>query len=497
MLGVVDLGELKEDLGLRGGSGRFMIIAALAILLVYGVVAVYHVRKPLPSGIDVATPWRAASDVTFLLDSTFIAPDGEQRQDAVIFDEVFRLIRNAERLVVLDMFLVNDFAGTVAAEHRPLSRELTDALIQRKTERPELIAVLITDPFNTLYGGLESPLFSELREAGIHVVETDLTRLRDPNPFWSGFWRLCCQWFGNSADRGWLPDPVGAGHITLRSYLDLLNFKANHRKTLIVDAGEDWLGLVTSANPHDASSRHSNQALRFRGPAVLDLLATEEAVARFSGAEALFDGLATAPEPAAEVSNPALRIVTEAQIREAVLAMIEGAEPGDALDLAMFYLTQRDVVRAFAAAAARGVWVRILLDPNKGAFGRDMGGIPNRQVAMELMRAGIEVRWCNTRGEQCHSKFLLHRQEDGSAEMLAGSANFTRRNIDNYNLETGVQLRGSLETPALLAAHEAFEALWNNEPGRIHSVPYETYADHSRWRYLVYRFMEATGLSTF
>lgn len=474
-----------------------MTIAVFAILLLYVVTAGYHVRKPLPSGIDVATPWRPATDVTFLLDSTYLDPDGEQHQDAVIFDEVFRLIAQAERVVVLDMFLVNDFAGTVQAQHRPLSRELTDALIRRKSERPELSAVLITDPFNTLYGGLESPLFAELREAGIHVVETELRRLRDPNPFWSGFWRICCQWFGNSAGGGWLPDPVGAGRITLRSYLDLLNFKANHRKTLVADANDGWVGLVTSANPHDASSRHSNQALRFRGPAVLDLLATEAAVARFSGAGDLFDDLGAVPEPAAEAPEAALRIVTEARIREAVLALIEGAEAGDALDLAMFYLTQRDVVRAFKAAAARGVWVRALLDPNKGAFGRDMGGIPNRQVAMELMRAGVEVRWCNTRGEQCHSKFLLRRRADGSAEMLAGSANFTRRNIDNYNLETGVQLRGSLEMPALLEAHEAFEALWNNEPQRIHSVPYETYADHSRWRYLVYRFMEATGLSTF
>jgi len=482
--------------GSKGGRRLVMALILLAMLGVYVAMAFHHGHKALPAGLDVATPWREPADVAWLVDSTYLDDHGRQHREAMIFDEVFRLIGGAERLVVLDMFLVNDFAGDVQEGHRPLSRELAEAMIARKRARPELTAVLITDPFNTLYGGLRSPLFAEMREAGVRVIETDLRRLRDPNPTWSAFWRLCCQWFGNSPRHAWLPDPVGAGRVTLRSYLDMANFKANHRKTLVVDDGEDWVGLVTSANPHDASSRHSNQAIRFRGEAALDLLASEWAVASFSGAADAF-AVPEATPAATRGTESGLRVVTEARIREAALTLIDEARAGERLDLAMFYLSHRTVVRALIRAGERGVVVRVLLDPNKGAFGRKGSGIPNRQVAMELTRAGVPVRWCNTEGEQCHSKFLLRQQADGGVDLLAGSANFTRRNLDNFNLEANVHLRGSSEQAALAAALATFDRRWANEPGRIHSVDYATYADHTRWRYLAYRFMEATGLSTF
>lgn len=76
---------------------------------------------------------------------------------------------------------------------------------------------------------------------------------------------------------------MGPGQVTLRSYLTLLNFKANHRKTLVVDEGDRWTALVTTANPHDASSAHSNLGLTFQGPAVAELLDSELAVVRMAG----------------------------------------------------------------------------------------------------------------------------------------------------------------------------------------------------------------------
>ena len=50
----------------------------------------------------------------------------------------------------------------------------------------------------------------------------------------------------------------------------------------------------------------------------------------------------------------------------------------------MFYLSERQIVKALITAKERGVNVRVLLDPNKDAFGREKNGIPNRQVASEL-----------------------------------------------------------------------------------------------------------------
>ncbi|MFN2381864.1 MAG: phospholipase D family protein [Guyparkeria sp.] len=487
----------------RYRPGKRTLMALLSIgLLAWLIVGTWHVYKPMPGGLDVATPWVPATEVTFLANATYTTPDGDHVSDRQIFDAIGEMVTGARRLVVLDMFLFNDFAGEASDGHRPLSAELTETLVEQRRRHGDLDAVLITDPVNTVYGSIDSPHLGRLRAAGVQVIPTDLDRLRDPNPIWSGLWRLCCRWLESEPDSGWLPNPLAQDRsATLAAWMRLLNFKANHRKTVVVDRGDHrgdgWVGLVTSANPHDASSRHGNVALRFSGPGVLDLLATEQAAARLSGAERAF----TLPSPPRghhlDSNEGRLRILTEARIREAAVTIIEAAETGERLDLAMFYLAHREVINALKRAATRGVKLRVLLDPNHDAFGRQKSGIPNRPVGMELHRAGVEVRWCNTDGEQCHSKLLLHHAADGSGRLLLGSANFTRRNLDNFNMETNVDWQAPAEHPALLAASAFFERRWRNKNGERHSLPFAEYADDSSWRYWRYRLMEATGLSTF
>lgn len=478
---------------------RPLRLMCLLLLSAWLLTALYHRYKPLPEDVGRAWPARAAEDVALLADDTWVnegaGDDPERHHQQAIFDEFFRLIGQADRLIVVDMFLYNDMAGATTGNLRPLSEQLTEALVTRKRQRPHVRAVLITDPFNTLYGGVEAPQLQRLRDAGVEVVFTDLTRLRDSNPVWSGLWRLCCQWFGNDTDGGWLPNPTGDGKVTLRTYLSLINFKANHRKTLVVDEGDRWTGLVTSANAHDASSAHSNIALRFSGAAALDLLQSELAVAAFSGAR-LGDNWPTPPAAgAADSAEATLRVLTEGAIRDALLAAVDEAEKGDRLDVGVFYLSHRPLVDALARARQRGVTVRLLLDPNKDAFGREKNGVPNRQVASELHAEGVAVRWCATHGEQCHTKMLLR---DGRRPLLiAGSANYTRRNLDNLNLETSVALRAAADHPALAAARALFERRWSNTDGRLFSLPYAAYQDDSAWRKALYRVMEFTGWSTF
>ena len=81
--------------------------------------------------------------------------------------------------------------------------------------------------------------------------------------------------------------------------------------------------------------------------------------------------------------------------------------------------------------------------------------------------------------------------------LIAGSANFTRRNLDNLNLETSVQLTAAADHPAMTTARDAFQRRWSNPDGKLFSEPYEAYSDDSRLRYALYRFMEFTGWSTF
>jgi hypothetical protein len=471
-----------------------------ALFLCYLAMAVYQVCKPLPEGIGREYPLRSASAVTLLTDVTYLDAAGVRQSDQQVFDEALRLIGQARRAIVIDMFLFNDFYGANAAPPlRPLSAQLTRALVERKRAVPGLQAVLITDPINTLYGGMPSTYLEALRAAGIEVVITDLTRLRAPNPAWSGLWQLCCRWAGNSEDGGWLPSPFGRGKVTLRSYLALLNLNANHRKTLVVDVGNGWAGLVASANPHDGSSAHGNVALRFDGAAALDLLRSERAVAAMSGARwpRALAAMQAGPAAAADTDSTRVQIVTEGRIRDALLGNVARAKAGERLDIAVFYFSHRTLLKAVIAARQRGVHVRVLLDPNEDAFGRKKNGIPNRQAALELHRAGVPVRWCDTHGEQCHAKLLLRRGSDGGAELIAGSANYTRRNLDDYNLETSARVLAAANAPVMEQATAYFEQSWHNGDGRRISLPYSAYADDSRWRYWRYRFTEYTGLSSF
>lgn len=472
----------------------------LVLLACYLISAAWQACKPLPAGIGRNFPVASAGDVALLTDITYVDAAGARHSDQQVFDEILRLIGQAQRVVVMDMFLFNDFAGADAAPSlRPLSAQLTRALVERKRAVPGLQVVMITDPINTLYGGMPSKHLDALRAAGIETVVTDLNRIRAPNPAWSGLWQLCCRWLGNSDRGGWLPSPFGQGEATLRSYLALLNLKANHRKTLVVDSGRDWVGLVASANPHDGSSAHGNVALRFRGPAALDLLRSERAVVEMSGAAWPRSLISIAPSalPTGSADGSRVQILTEGRIRDALLASIASAKPGDRLDIAVFYFSHRGLVKAVAAAQQRGVKVRVLLDPNEDAFGRKKNGIPNRQVALELDLAGVPVRWCDTHGEQCHAKFLLKRSAAGEAELVVGSANYTRRNLDDYNLESSARVLAATDTAAMSRAASYFEQSWSNTEGRRISLPYARYADDSRLRYWRYRFTEATGLSSF
>ncbi|WP_097459375.1 phospholipase D family protein [Mangrovitalea sediminis] len=467
---------------------------APGLLLIAAILlALYQTRKPLPKGLSIATPLRAASGVRFLSDVTYVDGEGRRACDQQLFDEIIRMVRGARRRIVLDMFLFNPFQGKLPERHRSLCDELTSVLLERKRALPELDILLLTDPFNTLYGGMRAPHLECLAAAGVQVINTRLTRLRDSNPLWSVFWRIACRPFGNSCRGGWLPNPVGPGKVTLRTYLVLLNFKANHRKTLVVDEGDGWRGLVTSANPHDASSAHDNVGLVFSGAAAHDLLRTELAVARFSGA-----AMAEEPEiPQEREAKVGLQVLTESRIRDAMLCALEGAGAGDEVRLIMFFLAHRGLVRALKAAVRRGVRLRILLDPNRDAFGREKRGIPNRPVAHELQKEGIPVRWADTHGEQCHTKLLLVTGPERDAELILGSANATRRNLNDYNLETDIRLVAPGDTDAIRDAETLFERQWHNTPGQHFSVAYGVYAEASRWRYGLYRLLEASGWSVF
>jgi phosphatidylserine/phosphatidylglycerophosphate/cardiolipin synthase-like enzyme len=471
-----------------------------ALGTLWAVLIVYHLTKPLPDGLSVSGPARDPSGMEFLFDLTY-QRDDETVVEQEIFDRILSMIDEADRFVVMDMFLFDGEHGG-DRDYRPLSAQITDHLLARKNAVPNLDVRFITDEINNFYGAYVGEEIQRLQAGGIQVVTTRLSTLRDSNPLFSAGWRMTVGWLG-TAGPGWLPHPLSSTgpKVTARGYLKLLNFKANHRKLIVTDKG----CLVASANPHDASSFHSNIAFHGTGPICSDILASERAVASFSGGlvegwPAYETGEAASASSSASSSASAgtVQFVTEKEILEALLEALASAGSGDRVDLAMFYLSHRQVVEALVDADRRGASVRLVLDPNKDAFGREKGGIPNRQVAYELVSRSdgrIQLRWYDTHGEQFHTKLVMVTRAD-SVAILGGSANLTRRNIGDFNLEANLSFSLPRGDPLARSVGDYFERVFGNQGGE-HTLPFEAYRDDSLLKRIRYRVEEFTGFCSY
>ena len=448
--------------------------------------ALWQAMKPMPPGTRIATSWYPvpAAQVGFIADTTAADAYGRPLVTQAIFDQMLAVVNAAREFIVLDYFLFNDepaSAADAAMPIRALSKELRDALLARRHAYPALRILFITDPINTGVGGVPSNDFAMLRAAGVDLVVTDRGRLRDASFLWAQLWRLT---IGR-----------GRGHGRLES--------ANHRRTLIADDGHGGLvGVVGSADPRDASSTYSNVAAKFSGPVLAPLLASELAIARFSGwSGALGPPPGPPPKEGAIPDARAAKIslATESAIQKSLLEHINAAGNGDAIDIAMFHVADRSVIEALLAANTRGVHVRLILDPDKDSLGE--ASIPNGPVASELVTASdgaIHVRWYRTHGEEFHSKLVLIY---GARQLWAtlGSADLTRRNLADYDLNANVAIETGAGMPLALQMRDYFEVLWSNRAlqGVEYSADFGVYADPSQAHYWLYRLMDWTGIASF
>lgn len=495
---------------------RRLILTAIA--LAWAATAYWQTDKPMPEGTSLASSWYnvPAGNVTFIADISAADAYGRPVVSQAIFDEVLRVIGSARQFIVLDYFLFNGWHSELAGSGPPLralSGELRDALIAQRQAHPELRVLFITDPINEVYGSDPSRDLLLLRAAGVDVAVTDLDRLRDSNPIYSGLWRLGISWWdGGGRGTGWLPNPLDEDDrpITFGSWARLINFKANHRKVIVADDGQGGLtGIVGSANPHDASSAHSNVAVKVTGPVLIPLLQSELSIARFSGWRGHMElpaanaNIAGDDDPAGVAAGRIARvkIITEGAILKGVLDHLGSTGRGDNIDIAMFYLSDRAVIEALLDASRRGVAIRLILDPNKDAFGHTKSGIPNTTVGSELVSASdgkIRVRWYRTHGEQFHTKLVMVYGPQRLWFTL-GSANLTRRNLDNYNLEANLAVEAGRASALATQILDYYDSLWSNHAalGIEYTADFAVYSDPAQSHYWLYRVMELTGLSTF
>jgi phosphatidylserine/phosphatidylglycerophosphate/cardiolipin synthase-like enzyme len=481
---------------------RLLLVALLAGWL---VMAYWQTVKPLPQGTHVAGPVcpAAAGQVSFIADITAADAYGHLVVSQAIFDEALKVVRGARHFIVLDYALLGAAAG--AQPQRPVAAELTDALLEAKRTQPDLKVLLITDPVNERYGASRATELTLLRAAGVEVVLARLDTLRDANYLYSSLWRLTL---------GWWDGPRGPLGFELRR----LNFKADHRKVLIADdGGEGLVAVVGSANPQDAQSGWSNLAARVAGDSLGALLASELAIARFSGWTGDSEPYLRAADPRApeqcsrgvpaavpaplSADTARVQVLTEGALRSALLGHAQASGRGDAIDVAMFGFADRGVIEALLDASRRGVAVRLILDPSEDATTAVPSRLPNQPAASELVArsaGAVRVRWYRTHGERFHTALVLFSGTQ-NLWMTVGSANLTRRGLDDYNLEANLAIEVLRDAPLAAQAQGYFDTLWNNRAalGIEYTAAFAAYADSRQADYWLYRLLEGAGFSAF
>ena len=457
----------------------------ILILLLIIIPIIYSLNTKNPPGTNVSSDFRDA-DCEFLYDLTYLK-DGKRLHEKKIFKREMELIKNAQDFLMLDFFLFNDeYPNTMNFPSQV--EEMTDLLIAKKKENPKMPILFVTDPINNFYGAYEEDNLKRLRENGIEVVVTDLNKMRDSNALVSGIYRAYLQWFGTS-DGGWIKNffDKDADKVNVRSILKLANFKGNHRKVLISEKE----ALVASANPHDPSAHHSNVAMVFRGKSMEDLIKSESI---------FFDKLPNVIEKfnAEEVTSPyKLKVITEGKIYDEFSKNIKESKKGDEINLGIFYISEFRILRELGEAAKRGVDVKIIADLNKDAFGLEKNGSPNRPALSELKEdyPDINIRWYQTSGEQFHTKFIYFDFKDRDPLAILGSANFTRRNLDNFNLETNLAIEMKKDSPMAGEMKNYYARIWNNEDGD-YTLPIEDFYESRFIMRILWKIQEKTGLCT-
>ncbi|MEI2464908.1 phospholipase D-like domain-containing protein [Niallia taxi] len=476
---------------MRKKRKKLIISIFIVFFSIYISVLLYHTLKPLPQGISYEGPIHSVrdKDIEFLEDTTYKDEAGNQKLHQEILARMLKEIDEAEQFIVIDMFLFNSDTNDDQT-YPKIAKAVTDKLVEKKEKNPAMKLIFITDPVNTTYHSYPTPELTRLKNSGAKVVETNMEGFRDSNPLYSTLWRLSFKWFGHG-DNGHIPNMLAdsAPDVTVRSYLDLLNVKANHRKVLITEN----TAIVSTGNMHDASGYHSNIAYVVKGNIINDLLETEESVYRLMDKTSF-----PAVKPSEEKGDIQLQLLTEGKIAKQVINGIHSTNKGDTIWIGMLYLADRPVMDELIDAAARKVQINLILDPNQNSFGNKKAGLPNIPTAAELMKKGneqIAIRWYNTGKEQYHSKLMLIESEKKNI-IIAGSANYTRRNLHDLNLETNLKIAASSDAQIMKETKSYFEKLWTNKDGK-YTKDYSTEDELPAFRYLLYRLQRILWFTTY
>ncbi len=486
----------------------------MILFILYVINFLYHTTKSLPDGISFAGNYHEVNneDISFYYDLTYETIHGDIVTEHQIYDQIFSIINKSESFILIDLFLIDrrdEYAQGGNKIYRHLSKELVDSLIERNN-KGDVQIYFMTDYLNTFYGSLSNKNFGELENSGINVYFSDLKFLRDSNPFYSSFWRIFLSWIdlpNYTCEKSLIG--YGGDKVCFRSIFYALNFKANHRKIVVADFTEDKnlrvASVFTSGNPSDYGSRHSNVAVVIEENASrkglwTDILHSEKTLAEKSDANFLDIKI---PEEEYKITEYNLnenksyvKFLGEKEIKKDFIKEIENSVEGEEINIAQFLLTDQDVSNSLIDASKRGVKIKIILDPSSQLFGKDTKGMPNYHAVDYILdktkksTTPVEIKFYNTHAEEYHSKLMIIKKKDGKIIIYVGSANLTRRNLDDLNLEADVKILSRVDSEFALDIQTYFDKLWNNLDGKFTE---NNNIKSSKLNYLKFRLQEFTG----
>lgn len=527
--------KLKKTFGL-------FILSPVIWVLITGCAGVKTCRtNPEPKRLTVCSPWFYVSEDDIDLQESYSGFDPRTQQrfsHLTIGDKAIDMINNAEDVILASVFLFDIFYSKDQPQ-RDIVGEITNAVVQKKKDNPQISVVLILDPVNRAYGRRISPAVKTLLENGVDVFYSDLLSTRSATALGLGQLGNNILRFADTISFGIvtkllsipatpklpLDNPLDEKGLSLEAIWNALTLKANHRKLLVTDCDGTYEAMVTSANPHNASIPNTNFSVTVKGDIAKyiymvireDIIYSKKLnmVDWSNNSKAYkknFLNNVLTPLPERNInhyvyssSSPvAVSFVTESCIRRSVIQMLKNAREDDIVRIQMFYLSDFKVIKAIIKTAKRlKNPMLIILDPSKDAFGVKKDGTPNRQVAAYLMKKkkklglNLDIRWYDTHGEQNHAKIMSITNTNPARqkyELINGSANWTGKNLKDINLEANIRLRDAKKI--VNKFNSLFDLFWQNSDGMVYTIEYEgKYQAHTgldkwkngeRWGYVAW-----------
>ena len=511
---------------------RCMFLGMILLIFATGCSSVRtYDQNVIPERLKVHSPWFYVSEDDVDLQESYIGFDPQtQRRFAhlTIGDKAIEMINDADKVILASVFLF-DVLYVDREPQRDIVNEISNAIIEKKRSNPTITVVVVLGPINRAYGRRIGPAVKRLLDNGVDFFYSDLVSTKSATIFSVGeLFRDTLRFVDNisfgiagqilsipARPKIPLPNPLDEEGLSLESLWYVLALKANHRKLLVTDSADTYEAMITSANPHNASSSFANYSVTVKGDLAkyiymviredvihskkLDMVdwSNKSKDYQESFLTEILPPILPSDINAHSLSTSrqvAVSFITESRIRDKIIEMLSSAEDEDEVRIQMFYLSEFKVIDAIIDTAKRlKKPVRIILDANKNAFGSKKDGTPNRQVAAHLMQKkkelglNLQIRWYDTGLEQNHAKIMSITNTDAQKpkyELMNGSANWTGKNLKDINLEANVCVKGSEKVVSKF--NRLFDLLWNNSDGMVYTVPYqgkyEAHTGMNKWR---------------